>query len=80
MIAIKEDKLNKYTEAIASRHEDRIRRVMEITDQEVMEQLGAEEPEEISPDVLYDHFHKMHINSYYMFYNINYNYLYAQSI
>lgn len=56
MIAIKEDKLNKYTEAIASRHEDRIRRVMEITDQEVMEQLGAEEPEEISPDVLYDHF------------------------
>ena len=56
MIVIKSDKLNKYAEMSQARHEARIQEVIAITDQEVMDRIGAEESEEVQEDVLYGHF------------------------
>lgn len=56
MIVIREDRLNRYSETSQARHERRIQDIIDITDQEVMDRLGTEEPEDIEKDVLYRHF------------------------
>ena len=56
MIEIKEEKLNRWLESVERRHEARIQNVIEVTDQEVMERLGREEPEDVDEDALYKYF------------------------
>jgi len=64
MITINADRIAKYSSANAARHEAKIQEIMEITDQEVQESLGTEEPKEIQRDVLYEHF-KSNQSSFY---------------
>lgn len=56
MLEIKEDKLNRWLDSVERRHEARIRNVIEVTDQEVMEQLGKEETENPDEEALYKYF------------------------
>ena len=55
MIEIKEEKLKRWMEASHRRHEARIQAIIDITDREVTEELGIEEPDEVEEDTLYKH-------------------------
>ena len=53
MIEFKEEKMSKLLENLKMKQEARMQKISEITDQEIMEQLGREEPEEIEQDVIF---------------------------
>ena len=54
---IREDVIDRYAEIAAARHERRVQDIIAITDQEVMDRIGAVEPDVVETDVLYSHFH-----------------------
>ena len=64
MIVIKSGKLDKYAEATQARHEARIQEVIDVTDQEVMETITAEEQDEPPQDQLYAHFQENRASFY----------------
>ena len=64
MIVIKSGKLNKYAEVTQARHDARIQEVIDVTDQEVMETITAEEQDEPPQDQLYTHFQENRASFY----------------
>ena len=70
MIVIKADRMSKYAEASQARHEDRIQRILDITDQEVMEKYGIKEETEEAEDVLYAYYNG-HLDEFYIITGFN---------